>query len=64
MAAQGALVSLHSQTARQAFQYLSIAMPVQFLGPLLLFLFAPAAWKESLTATQARFQRARLIDRI
>ena len=48
MAALGVLVSLRAQTARQAFQYLSIAMLVLFVGPLLVFQFAPAAWKESL----------------
>ncbi len=62
MASLGGLVSLHAQTARQAFQYLSIAMLVLFVGPLLVFQFAPAGWKETMAAALAGWSTARLLS--
>ncbi len=61
MAAVGVLVSLRAQTARQAFQYLSISMLVLFVGPLLAYQFAPAAWKIALAAGLAGWSTARLL---
>lgn len=61
MAALGVLVSLRAQTARQAYQYLSIGMLVLFLGPLLAFQLVPAPLKESLAASLAGWDTAKLM---
>ncbi len=48
MAALGSLVSLKAETARQAYQQLSVGMLVLMLIPFIGFQIAPPAWKQAL----------------
>jgi ABC-2 type transport system permease protein len=48
MAALGSLVSLKAQTARQAYQQLSVGLLVLMLVPFIGFQVAPPAWKQGL----------------
>lgn len=61
MAALGVLVSLRAQTARQAYQTLSIGLLVLFVGPLLVFQALPAALKQSLAAAMASWNSTQLL---